>query len=322
MNPKTKLYVQKAAVLLAVYLILRFLLPMILPFFLAWATICFLNVIRRKFHLRLLPITISYLAIFILLTVSAAFCTYCLLHEPCLDLIPVCQNYWNRFSEYLDWIPGALSGRLADMLPSIFSFCFGIFLYLISVLLFAKDWTKVQLLLKKLPFAAPVSKAGHRITRSVQGFIKAQFKIMLIVSVQCAVGYYLLHIPGFLFWAVLTGLVDALPVFGTGTIFIPWIAIVLLHGDYLPALWLLVLYLITWLTREFLEPKLLGDGLGMLPICFLMSVIVGLKLFGSLGLFTGPFGVLLVRELWTELERSAPPGKSWASSSGDEETSS
>lgn len=322
MNPRTRLYLQKTTILLTVFLALRFLLPIILPFFLAWATVCCLNSIREKYHLRLLPLTISYLVIFILLTISTAFCTYCLLHEPCLELLPVCRNYWNRLSEYLDWIPEALSGRLAELLPFIFTGCFGIFLYLISVLLIAKDWKKVQSLLQKLPFSAPVSRAGHRITQSVRGWVRAQFKIMLIVSAQCAVGYYLLHIPGFLFWALLTGLVDALPVFGTGTVFIPWIAIVLLQGNYMFALWLFVLFLLTWLTRELLEPKLLGDGLGLLPICFLMSVIVGLKLFGALGLFTGPFGVLLVRELWAELERSAPPEKSWASSSGDEGTSS
>ena len=110
--------------------------------------------------------------------------------------------------------------------------------------------------------------------------------------------------PAFPFWAILTGLIDALPVFGTGTIFFPWILIVALQKDYTLALWLGLLYLVTWLTRERLEPKLLGDGLGLLPICFLISVISGLKLFGALGLFSGPFGVLLIRELWKELEEN------------------
>ena len=125
---------------------------------------------------------------------------------------------------------------------------------------------------------------------------------MVIVSLECAAGYFLLNVPGFLFWALLTGMIDALPVFGTGTVFFPWAAAAALQGDYTFALWLGLLYLVTWLTRELLEPRLLGDGLGLLPICFLMSVIAGLKLFGALGLFTGPFGVLLIRELWHELE--------------------
>ncbi len=181
---------------------------------------------------------------------------------------------------------------------------FGIFLYLISILLFARDWEHFHRLLYRLPFAVPISHAGTRILQCVKGWIRAQFRIMAVISLECAAGYYLLHIPGFPLWALLTGIIDALPVFGTGTVFLPWILILLLLQESAFALWLGLLYLITWLTRELLEPKLLGDGLGLLPVCFLMSVIAGLKLFGPLGFFSGPFGVLLIRELWTELELS------------------
>ena len=125
---------------------------------------------------------------------------------------------------------------------------------------------------------------------------------MFVIVLECTVGYWLLHIPGAGLWAVLTGIVDALPVFGTGTIFVPWLILVFCQKNYTFFVWLLLLYGITWLTRELLEPKLLGDGLGLLPVCFLISVIVGLKLFGAAGLFTGPFGILFVKELWTELE--------------------
>lgn len=301
MKQQTKINIQKTGILAAVYLFFRFLLPLILPFFLAWLTVRLLVFLQKKIRMRLLPMGICCLLLFLLLAGAGIFCGFYLLYEPCRDLIPTCQSYWEQFSEYLSWIPESLSGHLWETAPSVFSCLFGLFLYMISVLLFAKDWDRFHAMLKKLPFAEPVSHAGSRIARSFQRWIKAQFKIMFIISIECAVGYFLLHIPVFWFWAILTGFVDALPVFGTGTIFFPWILIVLLQGNYPLAGWLALLYLATWLTRELLEPKLLGDGLGLLPVCFLMSVIVGLKLFGTLGLFSGPFGVLLVRELWAEL---------------------
>lgn len=307
MNQQTKLYFQKTVILLAVYLVLRFLLPIVLPFFLAWITVGFLVVIQEKTNLKLMPLCIGFLLVFLLFSGTTVCCGCYLLYEPCRSLLPICQNYFTQFSEYISWIPESLSGQLMNTMPSVFSCMFGVFLYFISVLLFAKDWARFHELLKKLPFSEPVLNAGKRITQSIKGWVKAQFKIMIIISIECAAGYYFLHIPGFLLWAVLTGLVDALPVFGTGTVFFPWIFIVLLQGQYQLALWLGLLYVLTWLTRELLEPKLLGDGLGLLPICFLMSVIVGLELFGAVGLFTGPFGVLLVKELWAELEMSAPP---------------
>ena len=177
-----------------------------------------------------------------------------------------------------------MSGFLMDQMPTVLSWLFGIFIYLVSVLFLAKDWERVKGLLQKLPFFTPVSRASGRMAQ------------------ECAVGYFLLHIPFFWFWAILTGLVDALPVFGTGVVFVPWVVIQILQGNFAMSLWLAVLLAVTWLTREFLEPRLLGGGLGLLPIGFLMSVIVGLQLFGPFGLFSGPFGVLLVKELWAELE--------------------
>jgi len=302
MKLQTRLYFQKTGILLAVYLTLRFLLPVILPFFLAWITVGCLVFIQPKVHIRLTSLGILYILLFLLLGGTSIFCGCWLLYEPCCRLLPICQSYWAQFSDYLTWLPGSLSGRLADLMPSALSCMFGVFLYLISVLLFARDWELFHQLLYKLPFAVPVFNAGRRILWCVKGWLRAQLRIMIVVSAECAAGYYLLHIPGFPFWAVLTGIIDALPVFGTGTVFFPWIIIVVLQGDYTFALWLGLLYLITWLTREFLEPKLLGDGLGLLPVCFLMSVIAGLKLFGVLGFFSGPFGVLFIRELWRELE--------------------
>lgn len=305
MGLQTKLYFQKTGILLAVYLALRFLLPIILPFFLAWVTVGSLVFLQSKIHMRLVPLSILYILVFLLLFGTSVFCGCYLLYEPCCRLLPACQSYWAQFSEYLTWLPGSLSGYLTDVMPSALSCMFGIFLYLISVFLFARDWNCFHMLLYKLPFAVPVSNAGRRLLQCVKSWMHAQFRIMTVISLECAAGYYLLHIPGFPFWAVLTGIIDALPVFGTGTVFFPWIVIVLLQRDYVFAICLGFLYLVTWLTREFMEPRLLGKGLGLLPICFLMSVITGLKLFGALGFFSGPFGVLLIRELWVELEAAA-----------------
>lgn len=310
MSRQTKIYFQKMGIALAVYLVLRFLLPVVLPFFLAWATVGILTLVREKTNLPLFPLSIVYLLIFLLLAGCSLLCGCFLLYEPCLKLIPVCQDYWAQFSEYLTWVPQSLSGHFMNMMPIAASCLFGIFLYLISVLLFARDWEHFHTLLYKLPFARQVANAGTRIVQSLKGWIRAQLRIMAVISVECAIGYYFLRVRGFLFWAALTGLVDALPVFGTGTVFFPWILITVLQKQYQAALWPGLLWLLTWLTRELLEPKLLGDGLGLLPVCFLVSVIAGLKFFGPLGLFFGPFGILLIRELWAELEMSVPPESS------------
>lgn len=318
MQRQTKLYLQKAGILAAVYMVLKFLLPVTLPFFLAWLTVAGFNSARRQIRMRLLPFSAGCLFLASLVTLILLGLAVWLLYKPCLDLLPVWQDALRMLHQELDWLAASLSGRLVIMVPSVFSWLFGIFLYVISVILFAKDWIPFRELLKKLPFAAPVSRAGNRVSLALKSWAHAQIRIMFIVALECAVGYWLLRIPGAGLWAVLTGFVDALPVFGTGTIFLPWIALVLLQKEWQLALWLLLLYGVTWLTREILEPKLLGDGMGMLPISFLISVILGFECFGASGLVTGPFGVLFVKELWAELQTPAPPETPSASSSADE----
>ncbi len=318
MQRQTKLYLQKAGILAAVYVVLKFLLPVTLPFFLAWLTVAGFNSARRQIRMRLLPFSAGCLFLASLVTLILLGLAVWLLYKPCLDLLPVWQDALRMLHQELDWLATSLSGRLVIMVPSVFSWLFGIFLYVISVILFAKDWVPFRELLRKLPFAAPVSRAGNRVALALKSWAHAQVRIMFIVALECAVGYWLLRIPGAGLWAVLTGFVDALPVFGTGTIFLPWIALVLLQKEWQLALWLLLLYGVTWLTREILEPKLLGDGMGMLPISFLISVILGFECFGASGLVTGPFGVLFVKELWAELQTPAPPETPSASSSADE----
>ena len=263
MDHRIKLYIEKTGILLAVYLLLKYLLPLVFPFFLAWLTVSLLASASRHFHRKLLPFTASVVAMFFFFTAAALKLTGWLLLEPCKDLIPELQTQ-------------------------------------------LQTWINFQRLLTHLPFARPLEHAGKRIAQSLKGWAHAQIRIMFVIVLECTVGYWLLHIPGAGLWAVLTGMVDALPVFGTGTIFVPWLILVFCQKDYTFFVWLLLLYGITWLTRELLEPKLLGDGLGLLPVCFLISVIVGLKLFGAAGLFTGPFGVLFVKELWTELDHFYP----------------
>lgn len=318
MSDAYKLFLQKAGILAAVYLFLRFLLPFIFPFFLAWLTVSFLNNVRNEIRIRLLPFSAGWLFLLALAACVLLGLAAWLLYLPCKELFFSYETTLDSFLQQVDWLLASLSDRLVILVPSLFSCLFQIFLYFISVILFAQDWIPFQKLLSSLPFSIPVSHAGKRVGLALKNWFHAQLRIMLAVSLECTAGFWLLKIPGSGLWAVLTGFLDALPIFGTGTVFLPWILLTLLQGNRQRALWLALLYILTWLTREILEPRLIGNGMGLLPICFLISVILGLRLLGPTGLLTGPFGVLFVKELWAEVQMTVPPETPSASSSEDE----
>ena len=91
---------------------------------------------------------------------------------------------------------------------------------------------------------------------------------------------------------ILVGILDILPILGPGTLFIPWIIWEIISGDTGFAVSLLVLYVIISVVRQFLEPKIIGDNIGLHPLATLISLYVGLQLGGIVGMIAGP--VLLV----------------------------
>lgn len=89
--------------------------------------------------------------------------------------------------------------------------------------------------------------------------------LMLITFGELTLGFLFLGVDLSILLAALTALVDALPVFGTGTVLIPWALLELLSGRSSMALGLFVLYLIVSLVRSLLEPKLVGNRVGLPP---------------------------------------------------------
>ena len=103
--------------------------------------------------------------------------------------------------------------------------------------------------------------------------------------------------PYALLLGIVIGFVDALPILGTGTIFLPWVLVLVFMHKLKQASMIMILYLICYYTRQFLEPKLMGDKFGMSPTVMLITIYAGLKLFGVMGVFTGPVALILIREI-------------------------
>lgn len=114
-------------------------------------------------------------------------------------------------------------------------------------------------------------------------YLRAQGIIMGLVMLNCTAGIWLSGAAKSPVLAgVGTGLLDALPVFGTGTVFVPWVLILVFwQKRYRAALVLAATYGICTLTRELLEPRLVGAHLKILPVVVLASVYVGVKVYGA-----------------------------------------
>jgi sporulation integral membrane protein ytvI len=130
----------------------------------------------------------------------------------------------------------------------------------------------------------------------LKGYIWAQLQIMFCVFLLLSVGFSILNVEFAVPLAFLTAFLDALPVFGVGFIMWPWMALVLLKGKFLLFLALLVIYLLSQMIRQILQPKIIGDAVGLPPLLALVFLFLGYKFYGISGMVLAlPVGMLLVR---------------------------
>ncbi|MBR5473851.1 MAG: AI-2E family transporter, partial [Lachnospiraceae bacterium] len=119
---------------------------------------------------------------------------------------------------------------------------------------------------------------------------------LFAVTSVSAVGLWLLGNPYGLLLACGIGVIDLLPIFGAGTVYVPWIAISLFQGKYMQSAVLGGMYVICYLLRNMIEARKMGDRLGFHPIVTLCAVYAGWKLFGLAGFLLGPIGLVIVAE--------------------------
>ena len=131
--------------------------------------------------------------------------------------------------------------------------------------------------------------------KAVGGYFKAQFKIMGIVFLILLVGLGFLGTGYFVLVALLIAFLDFLPFFGTGTAMIPWAVYEFFMGDYKMTVSLVVIYVVTQVVRQLLQPKLVGDSVGLNPLVTLLLLYIGYRMGGVLWMILAvPIGMVLI----------------------------
>lgn len=126
---------------------------------------------------------------------------------------------------------------------------------------------------------------------------KGYLLIMLMTFSELFIGLSALGFKYSFFAALIIAAVDMLPVFGSGTVLIPWAVICALSENLNGTIGLTVLYLIITAIRNAMEPKIIGKRVGVHPLLMLLSVFLGFKLFGGAGVLLLPMTVILLKNL-------------------------
>ncbi len=137
-------------------------------------------------------------------------------------------------------------------------------------------------------------------TETVGKYMIAYLKIMSITFIELSVGLAILKIPNPIFIAFIIAIFDIMPVFGTGGIMVPWIIISFILGNNPLGFGLLILYGIVTIVRQVIEPKIVGDQLGLNPLVTLISIYLGFIWLGVFGMLLVPITANIFIRLYNE----------------------
>ena len=130
--------------------------------------------------------------------------------------------------------------------------------------------------------------------RALVGFLKAYSILITITAIITIVSLKVLQMDYILTIGIIVGICDILPILGPGTVFVPWIIWQIVTGNTRLAISLAIVYILISVVRQFLEPKIVGDNIGLHPLATLISLYVGLQLGGVIGMIMGPVLVVIV----------------------------
>lgn len=335
MNEKAKYLLKLIGITGAVYLGFRYLLPLVILFVLA--LLCargmapIINWCYIKFHISKKITAPVFLLLLILIVGGFLVVLSIALADQVTGLIysiPQYKNIWYekmlsicvhcdgmfglvkgnslKFMEEvisqastlaIETIVPTMAGLAGKIVLMFFEMLISIFIFFISVLMFLSDRKKIRRSYKKFPLRKQVQPVLTELKRNGLIYVKAQSIIITIVSLVCAACLFFIGNKYYLLFGITIGILDALPVLGSGIVFVPWAFISAFNGNYLTAAILFTGYIITLVVREVMEPRLLGNSMGILPVFMLMSIFVGVSLFGVLGFVLGPIGFVLIKTL-------------------------
>jgi sporulation integral membrane protein YtvI len=212
------------------------------------------------------------------------------------------NDFGNAIGDTIASIPSNLDFTsfqgMGSMMGSIASVTISVIMCVLSAYCFISDreWLH-DFIQKHLPksISQKYDIFVSSIRQAVGGYFKAQLRIEIWMYILLLVGFTLLNVRYAFLIALLVAFLDFLPFFGTGIVLLPWAVISLIGGNYIRAFGFIVMWGVGQFFRQLIQPKIMGDSVGMEPIPTLFLLYTGYRLAGVGGMLVAvPVGILIV----------------------------
>lgn len=340
-NDKVKMLFITVLTITFVYIGLEFILPLFIPFIIAYlvasALLPLVKFLNRKTKLPKILGGILSLSILSAIVGSGLFYLCDILLKQIAALLKNFPIYLSMLSGYLDKfclgcdkffgiklgtvqnfiytnfdgvliiiknkIMPVITTRSINLLIGIIGFVGILLIMLVSILLLIKDEEQYKGSLRNSAYYKEIHLVTAKLSEMGVAYLKTQGIIMLLISVVCTGAMFLIHNKYAILVGIAIGIVDAFPVLGSGLILVPWTVICLFDKNFYTAAILLSAYVACQVIRQLIEPRLLGNRIGIKPVFTMMAMYAGVKIFGISGFILGPVGLVIIVTVVREARR-------------------
>jgi sporulation integral membrane protein YtvI len=218
----------------------------------------------------------------------------------------VANRITGTFSKVTEWgvnLASDLLKWLISSLKSTSSFVFNLSIALVLAYFLSLEidtWNRLGTERSPKTFRMAFQFLRDNVFKGIGGYVKAQGKLISVTFGVIFVTLLLLRVPNAFAIALLAGFLDVLPLVGVNTLFIPWIVYLFIVGDNGLAFWLTALLLVVTTTRQFLEPRITGQTVGVSAFTMLAFMMISMSLFGVAGLILAPIIMILLKALYDQ----------------------
>lgn len=335
LGEKGRYFLKLLLAALGVYIVFQYMLPLFLPFIVAYALSFFLTPIVN--HLtkatRIKRELVAFVVLFLVVIIIALFVVLLIstVANQLIDMINNSKYYENMFHDIVnnacctiekyfevshdkvyDYlctnVAKVWDGRQSETIIKLMDTSamtivaagkILVFIFTSVIATFYMIVSREEIKRKKSEsiFYKEISAVLGNVYKVSVSYVRTQLIIMFFTTIICYVGLLLIRNKYALIIALVVGALDALPLLGVGIILIPWGIILLIMGNYAHTVVIMVIFVICYMFREIVEPRIMGHGIGISPLMTIVSMYVGFQLFGLVGVVLGPIAYVVLRTI-------------------------
>ena len=210
------------------------------------------------------------------------------------------SSFAENFGSMVSDISVSAISWLSSYIAKIPYFIAAVFISVIATFFIAADYDRIKaFIVRQIPekcqlFLTDIREYG---VKTLGKYFKSYALIMFITFCELSLALWLLGVKNFAAIAAVTAVFDIIPVCGSGGVLIPWAVFSLVQGRYAFGIGMFVVYAIITVVRQIIEPKIVGDQIGLPPVVTLMAMFLGVRFMGVAGLFIFPVVLVIIKSL-------------------------